>query len=393
MFSVTAHNASAQQYGGMEIFEGAIYPTGRFRSNDSGRSYYSYGSYYSTGNSSNGSSSLIAQSLNLSCYPNTSSALIGEAVVWFSTVSGGTGSYTYFWGGSDELVGNAASVAKVYTAGGTKTASLTVISGNQSLSVNCTRPVTIGAGVPVSAPRSLGASCYAPEERIAPGESGTWVAVVTGLNPAALTLYSWDGTDTLSGSGPTAFKTYTVQGKKYAVLTVTNGNVKVVSSCTNQITVAPRVAVVSKTAPVTPAVVASAPVPEFQALCSASATETSVGKQVVWSVSAIGGAGSYTYTWTGDEELSGSAASTSKIYKNEGVKKASATVISGEKTVTVPCAPIEVTPEHARGLFAGGFFTFSSPVWLGLGVLLAAIIGIYFATRRRRAEEAEEAKQ
>ena len=78
-----------------------------------------------------------------------------------------------------------------------------------------------------------------------------------------------------------------------------------------------------------------------------------------------------------------------KKYETEGAKHASVTIVSGEKRVTVPCTPVEVVPFDGNGLLAAGFFSLKNPLWLVIGALLAAMIGVYFAMRKRRREEAE----
>jgi len=46
-------------------------------------------------------------------------------------------------------------------------------------------------------------------------------------------------------------------------------------------------------------------------------------------------------------------------------------------------------PFDGSGLLAGGFFSLKNPLWLVLCAFLAALIGVYFAMRKRRREEAE----
>ena len=362
---------------------GAICPTGCSRTGSpSGGGTYFY------------PSTSVAQSLSASCSPNALSSTLSQNVVWFSNVTGGGGSYAYFWGGSDGLSGNTSSVTRAYTAPGIKTATLSVVSGGQSVTVNCSSAVNVGGTSATAQPiaTGFGASCYAAEERIAPGESGTWLAVVTGLNPASATTYSWEGTDNLIGTGPAAFKNYTTQGRKFAVLTVTNGTTRSVTACTNNINVAPRVVAAARPAPQkqSPAATSTPPAsPALQGICSASVAKAEVGSEVVWRATSIGGTATSTFSWAGDEELKGAAQTVTKKYETEGAKHASVTIVSGEKRVTVPCTPVEVVPFDGNGLLAAGFFSLKNPLWLVIGALLAAMIGVYFAMRKRRREEAE----
>ncbi|MBI2597467.1 hypothetical protein HYW41_04885 [Candidatus Daviesbacteria bacterium] len=58
----------------------------------------------------------------------------GDAVTWStSNPTGGTGTYSYSWSGTDSLSGTSQSVAKTYNTAGTQTASVTITSGSQSL--------------------------------------------------------------------------------------------------------------------------------------------------------------------------------------------------------------------------------------------------------------------
>lgn len=61
-----------------------------------------------------------------SCRVSPSTAEVGETVAWTSTVSGGSGSYSYSWSGTDNLSGSASQISRAYTTTGQKTASLTV---------------------------------------------------------------------------------------------------------------------------------------------------------------------------------------------------------------------------------------------------------------------------
>jgi peptidoglycan hydrolase-like protein with peptidoglycan-binding domain len=85
--------------------------------------------------------------LNISCNVSDESILVGETVTWSSTVSGGTGSYTYVWSGTDSLAGSANSVAKTYTTAGTKSATVTI----NGYSEDCSDDVVVASPVAPSA--------------------------------------------------------------------------------------------------------------------------------------------------------------------------------------------------------------------------------------------------
>ncbi len=80
------------------------------------------------------------------------------------------------------------------------------------------------------------------------------------------------------------------------------------------------------------------PPASFQATCVASPQSIEVGNSVSWSATASGGTGSYTYSWTGSDALSGSTANVSKIYSSAGTKNATVTVTSGSLQATAQCS-------------------------------------------------------
>lgn len=84
------------------------------------------------------------------CVANPTSATIGQNIIWTVYPTGGNGSYSYSWTGTDGLsYGNASAIQKVYTTGGSKTATVTVYSNGQTITANCTATIT-DYGTPVS---------------------------------------------------------------------------------------------------------------------------------------------------------------------------------------------------------------------------------------------------
>lgn len=71
-------------------------------------------------------------------------AKVGEVVTWSASASGGSGSYSYSWSGTDGLSGVTPSVRKAYSSVGTKTGSITVTSGGQTVGpVACRNSVEV----------------------------------------------------------------------------------------------------------------------------------------------------------------------------------------------------------------------------------------------------------
>ncbi len=103
------------------------------------------GGSYSSGSSNYSGSYALSQTLTASCAPMQASARVGEVVSWYSSTEGGTGSYQSYWSGSDGLVGDKSIAQRAYSTAGEKFATLTVSSGGQSITIPCTRSVSIFA--------------------------------------------------------------------------------------------------------------------------------------------------------------------------------------------------------------------------------------------------------
>ncbi len=79
-------------------------------------------------------------------------------------------------------------------------------------------------------------------------------------------------------------------------------------------------------------------VPALSVSCSVLQTSLSVGQTTVWTVQSSGGTGSYIYTWSGTDGLSGNNQSISKSYSSAGTKNASVNVISGDQSINQSCS-------------------------------------------------------
>lgn len=322
---------------------------------DFSASYYS-SSYY-PGNAP-------AQALSVSCTAIPATAHVSEEVLWYSSVTGGAGNYTYSWSGADGLFGTQSTVRKAYATAGDKYAMVTVSSGGQSVIAGCSQIVKIAPTVSASlgaaagtavAPR-LGASCFAATERIAAGESATWFAIVSGAFPSTTTTYQWDGTDGLTGDGPAAFKTYAKNGLKHALLTVTSGVERVMSVCTNAVAVVPAVPAVSTLAQ------AAKPAATAASAAKSAATTTSETSKISEAVA----------------RTSAATALDSKTTSAGSENAASSATGDG----------VEIVPQkEKRNLAAALISGFGNPVVLVLLALLAVLVGIFLATRRNRKEE------
>lgn len=80
----------------------------------------------------------VVSNLSASCSASPSSPNIGERVSWGVRPSGGTGTYSFIWRGSDGLSAeNVSQVSKTYSTAGVKSASVQVTSGNNTTVANC----------------------------------------------------------------------------------------------------------------------------------------------------------------------------------------------------------------------------------------------------------------
>ena len=144
------------------------------------------------------------------CSASPTSLTTGGSSTWAATPSGGDGTYTYSWSGTDGLSGSTKNVTKTYTSIGTKTASVTISSAGSSKVAQCANSVTVSA--PPSALLSL-----SPTPFVAiPGEPVllSWSAInvkadscsISGDNGDFFTLSGASGTKTSSPLfGPATF--------------------------------------------------------------------------------------------------------------------------------------------------------------------------------------------
>lgn len=83
--------------------------------------------------------------ISATCSPAQSTLTTGQTGIWTAQVFGGTGSYTYSWAGTDGLSGTGRSTSLTYSTTGTKSASVDIISGGQSVNQNCNGVITVSS--------------------------------------------------------------------------------------------------------------------------------------------------------------------------------------------------------------------------------------------------------
>ena len=130
--------------------------------------------------------------ISASCYPNLSVADRNETVIWNVYAYGGNGNYTYSWSGTDGLSGSGSSISKSYNNSGTKTASVLVMSGNRSISVNCGTVIVEDNNNHNNNDDDFDVTCKASPSHVDEGERVRWIADVDGVDEDDVD-FRWSG--------------------------------------------------------------------------------------------------------------------------------------------------------------------------------------------------------
>jgi hypothetical protein len=156
-----------------------------------------------------------------SCSANESNGMVGQTITWSADISGGLAPYDFSWSGTDGLNGSDSSVTIVYSATGTKNASIGTIADARSTTITgdhaCSTPVNV-----FYEPSTMTASCSVSDNSIREGDSVTWSADVSG-GDAPYTV-EWTGSDDLSTTGNSVSKSYSNTGTKTASMKVTSAD-------------------------------------------------------------------------------------------------------------------------------------------------------------------------
>ncbi len=242
-------------------------------------------------------------------------------------------------------------------------------------------------------------SCSADTSYATVGSPVTWSAYASGGN--GYYTYSWSGTDGFYGNGQYAYYNYQYPGYKTASVTVYSNGQTYTQGCSNGVSVS---APIVYAQPVPVPVYRSSNYNGLDVGCYADPSTASVNQPVTWNVEVTGGAGPYSYSWTGTDGLTGSAASIIKYYSSAGSKNAVVTVTSADgrnavhacsNTVTVKSkaapapkpvvqtVPTPPQPLQANPLPAASFFSLAYIPWgwvsvLVILVLLGAVLYLIF---------------
>ncbi len=154
-----------------------------------------------------------------------------SAVTWYAYPSGGNGSYSYSWSGTDGLYGSSQSVYYAYSNPGVKYATVTIYSNGQSMTQSCSS-INVGTvynnypnyNYTYNSNSGLDVACYTDPVSARVNQPVTWRSEVTG--GSAPYTYSWTGTNDLSGSDSSVIKYYSTTGDKSAIVTIRSADGK-----------------------------------------------------------------------------------------------------------------------------------------------------------------------
>ncbi len=190
------------------------------------------------------------QTLDASCVISPNNVNVNDTVTLSASASGGNGVYSYYWSGSDGISGSSQVITGRFTSPGSKTVSLTVNSGNKTVTRTCNAYVNqynynyngnynynynnnYNGGYNYNT--NITATCLATPINASVGSNVVWTVYPIGGNGSY--TYSWTGTDGLSyGNAYQIQQRYTTPGTKTATVTVysTYGQ-SVVATCSTNI--------------------------------------------------------------------------------------------------------------------------------------------------------------
>jgi len=274
------------------------------------KSYSTSGNKYGTVTITSGSQTIVrncsvvvaasqTQTLTGSCSVTPNSANIGDSLNWSSSASGGTGSYTYAWSGTDGLYGNSSSAYQSYSNAGTKYGTVVITSGSQTITRNCS------AVVNQNYINNLSVSCTVAPSAVYIDNDVNWYAYASGGDGSY--HYSWNGTEGLYGNNSNLVWNYNYTGTKNGTVTVTSGGQTRTATCSVNVNQEQNY-------------------DNLSVSCYANPSNSQVGRQMNWYANVSGGNGSYFYSWSGTDGLNSSNQSPYMTYYTAGNKSATVTV-------------------------------------------------------------------
>ncbi len=312
---------------------------------------YSYGSSYQYPPSQPIVSPIIA-----TCYSQPLSTYVGNTVQWTAQVTGGVAPYSYniTWIGDEGLSGYGSTISKVYNSIGTKNASIQVISGGQTVAVNCSNSINVSDQSYSYYPNyynnnnnynysnyssytnPVAVSCVANTTSTGVGSTVTWSAMASG--GSGYYTYSWSGTDGLYGASQYTTFTYNNPGVKNATVVVSSNGQTSTGYCSSSVNVSQNYNGYYNS--YNPSyIITQNSNNGLDIGCYSDPASVAINQPVTWNVEVTGGVAPYTYSWTGTNGLTGNQSSVIKYYSTSGSKNAIVTVKSADgKTGTRACS-------------------------------------------------------
>jgi len=170
--------------------------------------------------------------------------------------------------------------------------------------------------VPAAAQQSLAVTCSANPTSPYTGQTVTWYAYPTGGNGNY--SYTWTGSNALSGNGQSTSLAYYVAGQQNATVIVSSNGQTQTATCY--------------------ATVGGNNNNNNGNLTATCYANPANGNSITWYVTPMGGNGSYSYSWTGSNGLSGYNQSVTQYYNYSGTQTANVTVSSNGYSYTATCS-------------------------------------------------------
>ncbi len=262
----------------------------------------------------------FTSNLNVSCHASPNSAQTNQIVNFISSVSGGTGNYNYSWSGA--CTGSGSNCNMSFLNPGTYTATITVSSGNQTRSANCS--VNIISIPPPQASGNL--SCNSST-----GNSITLnYSFSNGSNVSLFRENTLLQTFNNSSRSSNYTDTGLVSGTSYTYY-LRNG-VLIYSLLLDSTTCSTQTAT-----------------PFLNVSCYTSPNPAQTNQTVSFISSVSGGTGNHSYSWSG--ACTGSSSNCNICFINSGTYTATVTVTSGNQTRSASCSVniAEIPPSQPNG--------------------------------------------
>jgi hypothetical protein len=282
---------------------------------------------------------------------NRTSADVGQATGFTCFATGGDAPYTVFWSfgdGGSSIVGNTThsfGVAADY-------APYCQVSDPTGASFDPAFPLVVSP--------ALAATASASSAAAAPGTSLQFTAAAVN-GSGTYTGYSWSFPDGGTATGPTVAHAFDGTGTETSVLKITDSN------------------------GVTAATTISIDVSYVTATISAPTGSFHTGSSLSFAASASGGAGGpYNYTWTFGDGTTGYGAAVQHSYAKTGTMGPTLVVtdrLGGSNTTHLAALDLSAPPAPLTG--------FAAWLILGIGIIVAAIVGYAVLSRRRAADASE----